>query len=419
MTICTSPLSSSLFPSNWHALVGPKSTLALQYSTSNSSNIIQNISKRISSMVVSQDTQVSEDSQSNSISQPVSSSNPRAGLSIFSLTTLMSLDSRLAPGTATTYSSEEKMKDVLTGEVANTIEEYCRRWIVVDEDLEDPISSSDGAGWWTKLEELVMFNTLLLGSTSKPNSTKSLKHDFFLMHCNNSGIFLPSLLPLLSKNSRSLLLHSYFRTIISVWVARGRPRFYIDETLNTSTENPIDPIKLKKLYQTSSDDAKGEDIKSIGRSDEDNPWLGLLEAVSHHTDEHLVKAIRTLSYWNTRFSNLGSGSFGLQEEALEALALKVLEKSKVQGSSPTSEATSNDQKGNSKAPSTSSNINDFSLFKGLENLDGNAFVRTAGQLMFTQGWRKDEDGEGFNWSFEGPGFDETWEGDGEDRNGRR
>lgn len=394
MACATKPALASLFPKGWHDKVGPESKAATTASSnSNSSSIIQNISSKLS-LGSSSNTEQAQDSTSTQASK-ISASNPRAGLSIFSLTTLMSLDPSLAPGIAVKSSSESKMDDVSKGEAGKKIEEYSQRWITTNEDLLDPSSNpeADEQGYWNKLEELIWFNTLLLGATCRPN--KNVKHDFFLMHCNNSLLFLPTLLPVLSKKSRSILLHAHLRVSLFYWIARGRPLFHIDQVLMKSTENPIPEIKKSKDQLEINRKLFGDENEkgsNIGSYRESNPWYGLMDLLQHHNDEHLVKAIRALSYWNTRLSSIKAGTFHLQEEALNALSERVVETSK--------EKPDGDGEGEKVG------LNDFSLYKGLESLDGTAFIRTSGQLMESQGWKGDGDN---HWDFNGPGFDETWE----------
>lgn len=394
MACATKPALASLFPKGWHDKVGPESKAATTASSnSNSSSIIQNISSKLS-LGSSSNTEQAQDSTSTQASK-ISASNPRAGLSIFSLTTLMSLDPSLAPGIAVKSSSESKMDDVSKGEAGKKIEEYSQRWITTNEDLLDPSSNpeADEQGYWNKLEELIWFNTLLLGATCRPN--KNVKHDFFLMHCNNSLLFLPTLLPVLSKKSRSILLHAHLRVSLFYWIARGRPLFHIDQVLMKSTENPIPEIKKSKDQLEINRKLFGDENEkgsNIGSYRESNPWYGLMDLLQHHNDEHLVKAIRALSYWNTRLSSIKAGTFHLQEEALNALSERVVETSK--------EKPDGDGEGEKVG------LNDFSLYKGLESLDGTAFIRTSGQLMESQGWKGDGDN---HWDFDGPGFDETWE----------
>lgn len=117
-------------------------------------------------------------SGSASSSSASTASEPHAGHSIFSITTLMGLDDALAPGTGVPFAGSPPGK-VLDGEAGKLIcEKYATMWHATEMDLQDIDPSTGCGGWWSKLEELIWFNVALLGATSRPGKTK--KHDFYL-----------------------------------------------------------------------------------------------------------------------------------------------------------------------------------------------------------------------------------------------
>lgn len=290
-------------------------------------------------------------------------SRPRAGLSAFSICSLVLNDDRLAPGVLVRHDMDDKFPKVLEGEGAKLVGEYSSKWQVTDEDLQDPSPITGRGGWNEKWEELVWLNTLLLGATSKPGHP--VRHDFFLMHTHNATLFMPALLPLLSLPTRARLLHSLFRLTLAIWLARGRASFHIADTLYKSSATPLDPGK-----KISITDPKGDPLVS---PKDRNPWFDVIEAAVNHGDEHAMKALRAQIHFGSRFSSVKPGDLSLQPEVL------------------------------ARTP-TESNTG----FEGLELLDGTAFIRTAAQLLESQGWRSDG---GFHWDFNGPGFPETWQDD--------
>ncbi|MCO5569390.1 hypothetical protein L7F22_023102 [Adiantum nelumboides] len=353
MACATKPAPASLFPKGWHDKVGPESKAATTASSnSNSSSIIQNISSKLSLGSSSNTEQAQDSTRLRLQNLCLESESWSINLQSHDSDVLRSVSSTRI---AVKSSSESKWMTFSKGEAGKKIEEYSQSWITTNEDLLDPSSNpeADEQGYWNKLEELIWFNTLLLGATCRPN--KNVKHDFFLMHCNNSLLFLPTLLPVLSKKSRSILLHAHLRVSLFYWIARGRPLFHIDQVLMKSTENPVPEIKKSKDQLEINRKLFGDENEkgsNIGSYRESNPWYGLMDLLQHHNDEHLVKAIRALSYWNTRLSSIKAGTFHLQEEALNALSERVVETSK--------EKPDGDGEGEKVG------LNDFSLYKGLE-----------------------------------------------------
>lgn len=174
------------------------------------------------------------------------------------------------------------------------------------------------------------------------------------MHGLTSLIFLPPMLPALSHKSRSQLLHAHMRVAFTYWVARGRPPFFIRNTLNASSENPRAPH-----HDAEKIPAVGE--KGVAPPSATNGWYEILQFALHHDDEHTTKAIRSLSYLATLFAGTPPGAITIQPEAEKAV--------------------------NSGSAAEG-------IWRDLPELDGTAFIRTAGQILATQGWQSSGN---FNW----------------------
>lgn len=160
---------------------------------------------------------------------------------------------------------------------------------------------------------------------------------FTRMHLLTSSIFLPSLAAYLSPASQSALLRGHLSVMLAYWVSRGRPALPIKSFITSVSATPAPPGPKP----TPSKDAlgKGKSLAEI-----DNPWLGIVQSVLQHPDEHLVKTIRALEHFARIYGTRGTGTF--VDTGLE----------------------------------------------GAEVLDGTLFVRVAGNAIAAQGWvREGED----------------------------
>ena len=138
------------------------------------------------------------------------------------------------------------------------------------------------------------------------------------MHVLTSSLFLPPFVAYLSPRASTLLLRKHFATGLAWWVARGRPT-----------------LDIRPFYAHTAPDATP------------NPWLGLVEGALVHTDDHFVKAQRTLLHFATVYGERAPGTF------------------------------------------------DGALLKGAEILDGSLFVRVAQLTAASMA------GEGAFWEFTG------------------
>lgn len=342
MAAITKPAWHNLLPEGWHDEIGVKEGTR-QDATAD----------RLAKLDV-QD----REHASNAAADGATASNPRSGLSVFSICAQAYADERLAPGKLIRYDMSDKFDALLLSkEGPALINEHTSKWHITAADVADPDPITGRGGWNEPFEQLVWLNTLMLGATTRPGHKP--RHDFFYLHSHNAVLFLPSLLPLLSPSGRSKLLHATWRVTFAIWIARGRAAFHISETLNQCLENPLDPHK-KFSYEGDQD---GKPLADERR--ERDAWYDIAEAAAQHGDEHAMKALRTQIEFGRRFAGAEKGSIRLQDGVQDT----------------------------------------GGAFRGLEQLDGTAFKRTAGQLLESQGWRHHG---GFEWDFNGPGFDETW-----------
>lgn len=212
-----------------------------------------------------------------------------------------------------------------------------------------------------KVEELLWLSTFLIAGTGKEGRKPRL--DFFLMHCLNVSLFVPSLLKAIPTwESKVTLLKATVPVILMYLLTRGRPR--------------IDPDLLMSYTATPRPPTLGEqptpDVSANGdpRSDVDyNPWPTIVASVIHAPDAHTVKAIRALYYAAQKYGTTPPGG------AIGAF-------------SPDGKET----------------------HKGMAKVDGTIFVRAAGVVMDTLGWVSHGQKEG-QWDRSALGWDDAWKTD--------
>ncbi|KIK95047.1 hypothetical protein PAXRUDRAFT_25666 [Paxillus rubicundulus Ve08.2h10] len=194
-----------------------------------------------------------------------------------------------------------------------------------------------------KMEELVWVSSILYG-VGGFNEEKGLRSDFFLMHMVTSSLFLPSLIAYLSPRSQVSLLRSYFTTVLTFWIARGRPALNLKAFMAATPLEPTVPNTLAPKTPT-----------PIGAIP--NPFLPIIQSALAHPNDHFVKIQRTFAHFNTMYGLRPAGYF--KDTELE----------------------------------------------GAELLDGSLFVRAAVLTANYMGWVR-EGQEAKMWDFEG--FYEQW-----------
>ena len=106
-------------------------------------------------------------------------------------------------------------------------------------------------------------------------------HNTFRMHLVTSSLFLPSFLPILSPSSISNLLQTYFASVLTVWVSRGRP-----------------PIPIKSFYERTSPNlpppgptpTPGKGTLAQQTSIYPNAWLPILQSTILHPNEYFKRS---------------------------------------------------------------------------------------------------------------------------------
>lgn len=119
------------------------------------------------------------------------------------------------------------------------------------------------------------------------------------MHIVTSSLFLSAFAQHLKTSSMKLLLHSYFTSVLAIWISRGRPSLSIAHFYeNTSEElRPPGPIPTpNKLTLTP---------KSLYP----NPWLPVLQSTLLYPDEHLPKIQRCLAHYAALYGTAEKGKW--------------------------------------------------------------------------------------------------------------
>lgn len=123
--------------------------------------------------------------------------------------------------------------------------------------------------------------------------------DFFFMHLVTSSLFLPTILPIIDRRYRPVLLKAFFRTAITVWVACKRPELRIEQCLD-------EPSHMKVP-------------DSQHPTDYDNSWFQVLESAARHVDEHTTKIIRALAFNAKTWGSVQPGYYSCDLQGSELL----------------------------------------------------------------------------------------------------
>lgn len=209
--------------------------------------------------------------------------------------------------------------------------------------------SSDAEALDHKIEELAFAVAILYGIGGwKNGKVQPFQADFNLMHLVTSSVFLPSICAYLSPQGIQLLLRTYFASILTVWISRGRPPIRITEDFLSSVSSfPQEP-------KASTRPAKDTLVPEVTSP---NPWLAITQSSLVHPEDHIPKVQRALLHWSSLFGTTPAGKW----------------------------ATGNDR------------------LEGIELLDGSIFVRAAGLTADSMGWMREGQKKG-EWShalFEG------------------
>lgn len=157
-----------------------------------------------------------------------------------------------------------------------------------------------------------------------------------------SSLFLPEFVDHISPSSQSILLRSYLATVLSIWVARGRPALPIESFYTRSTPSITPPGPMP---------TPGKDIL-VPDAPTPNAWLALLQSTLLHPNEHLPKAQRALAHFARVYGGRPAGFW----EGTE--------------------------------------------LEDADKIDGTLFVRTAALTMGKLGWLREGEEKG-EWDFSG------------------
>ena len=121
----------------------------------------------------------------------------------------------------------------------------------------------------------------------------------FRMHLVTSSLFLSSFIEHLTPAAKSIFLHSYLVSVLTVWVARGRPAIPIAGFYQRTSPN-LNPPGLQPTpgKETLTPDALTP-----------NAWLAVLQSTLLHPNEHLCKAQRALAQYARVYGDYPVGSF--------------------------------------------------------------------------------------------------------------
>lgn len=230
------------------------------------------------------------------------------------------------------------------GQYGHVLREYLQTW---------KLDVESDAGIASAIEELSWMNSLVYG-VGGHLSPETFKANFFLMHLLTSSLFLPSLLAILSKTSRRMLLESYFTSSLIFYIDQHRPKldvpaFYkATEHVLHKTPGPTTSPARGTLPDPSSDLAQTP-----------NTWLPLLQSTLVHPVDHLSKVQRTLSHYSSVYGRRRKGW--------------------VRSSSAPEDKKAEDE-------------------IGLGELDGTLFLRIAILTQNRLGWMREGEPKG-NWDF--------------------
>ncbi|KAF8623272.1 hypothetical protein AX17_007478 [Amanita inopinata Kibby_2008] len=150
------------------------------------------------------------------------------------------------------------------------LKEHARQWNV---NVKLGAAGQDGAELDRKLEELAWAYTVMYGLGGWKKG-QTFNADFPLAHIVTSAIFLPAIASKLDPACQVLLLRGHFAISLGWWIGRGRPKFNIEEFVNSQ-----DPTAAAVDKAT-------------------NPWLGIVQEGITHEEEHVSMVQRTLSHWS-------------------------------------------------------------------------------------------------------------------------
>lgn len=119
------------------------------------------------------------------------------------------------------------------------------------------------------------------------------------MHLVTSSLFIPSYLNMLTKQSASVLLRTYFTIALVLYVARGRPSLPIAEFYANTSVHPEPPSSV----------APKPSKDTLAPYTAPNSWLPIIQTTLVHPDEHLCKTQRALWHFADMYGGTPKGRF--------------------------------------------------------------------------------------------------------------
>ncbi|KAI6030043.1 hypothetical protein EDC04DRAFT_2869052 [Pisolithus marmoratus] len=157
-----------------------------------------------------------------------------------------------------------------------------------------------------KMEELIWLSSAIYAIGGFVE-VKGFTAEFYLMHVVTSSLFLPSLITPLTLGSQALLLRAYLVTMLTWWVARGRPVLNI-RSFMTST-----PTRLSVLPSEGNG-------TSVFQKEYPNPFLPIIQTSILHPNNHVLKIQRAFAHFSTLYGNKPAGYFkGTELDGAELL----------------------------------------------------------------------------------------------------
>ncbi|KAI6111908.1 hypothetical protein EDD17DRAFT_1475504 [Pisolithus thermaeus] len=157
-----------------------------------------------------------------------------------------------------------------------------------------------------KVEELIWLTSALY-AIGGFDEVKGFTGEFFLMHMVTSSLFLPSLITSLTPSSQALLLRAYLVTVLTWWVARGRPVLNIKSFMASTSTRPTVPM------------FKGSDGSGFPK-EHPNPFLPIIQSSILNPNDHLPKIQRSFAHFSTVYGNRPAGYHkGTELEGAELL----------------------------------------------------------------------------------------------------
>ncbi|KAI6116668.1 hypothetical protein EV401DRAFT_2266544 [Pisolithus croceorrhizus] len=157
-----------------------------------------------------------------------------------------------------------------------------------------------------KVEELIWLTSILY-AIGGFDEVKGFTGEFFLMHMVTSSLFLPSLITSLTPGSQALVLRAYLVTVLTWWVARGRPVLNVKSFMASTSTRPSAPI------------FEGSDGSGFPK-EHPNPFLPIIQSSILNPNDHLPKIQRSFAHFSTVCGNRPAGYHkGTELEGAELL----------------------------------------------------------------------------------------------------